>query len=364
MPFDPISFPGLKLRNRLWVAPMTTYSSHEDGSISEAEIGYLARRAAGGFGAVVTAACYVHKSGHAFPGQWSCSRDEDLPSLRAAANAIQNGGAAAILQIHHGGRQAPSRLCGRPLSASAIPAERPNAETPHAMSEPEIAEIVDAFGQATRRAVEAGYDGVEIHGANTYLLQQFVSPHSNRREDAWGQDRLMFPLAVVDACLSAAPEGFPVGYRFSPEESETPGIRFADTLRLVDALTTRSLSFLHVSLRDYRAGSLNGEFEEPILARLARYLRGRTPLVGVGGIWTRAECAEAISMGADAVAVGRAALVDPEWPGSIALTGLPARRLFPRTDAASLLTLPQGLVDRINGAPGWLETETEEEHSA
>lgn len=359
MPFDPISFLNLRLRNRLWVAPMTTYSSHDDGSVSDAEIAYLARRAAAGYGAIVTAACYVQKSGHAFPGQWSCSGDGDLPSLRAAALAIQSGGAAAILQIHHGGRQSPSRLCGRPISASAIPAERPNAETPNAMTESEIQETVTAFGEATRRAVEAGFDGVEIHGANTYLLQQFVSPHSNRRDDAWGEDRLKFPLAVVDSCIRSAPEGFAIGYRLSPEESETPGIRFPDTLRLVDALSTRNLSYLHVSLRDYRAPSIVADFEEPVLARLARYLRGRLPLVAAGCIWTRADAEEAISMGADAVAVGRAALVDPEWPRSIAESGQPATRLFRRANAATRLTLPKGLIDRIVGAPGWLEMEPE-----
>jgi 2,4-dienoyl-CoA reductase-like NADH-dependent reductase (Old Yellow Enzyme family) len=416
MLFDPVHIPGLRLRNRLVLAPMTTYSSGEDGAISDAELAYLERRARGGFGMVITAACYVHKSGHAFPGQWGCSRDEGLPSLRSAAAAIKAGGAAAALQLHHGGRQAPSRLCGRPLSASAIPAERPGAETPAAMTEAEILETVEAFADATRRAVEAGFDAVEIHGANTYLLQQFVSPHSNRREDAWGRDRLKFPLAVVDACLSAAPQGFPVGYRFSPEELETPGIRVADTLRLMDALTTRPLAWLHASLRDFRAPSLHGACDEPVLTRLARRLggsgvppdsahsgahsagdldpaqmdagcasggldaprstgdseaafdrpvrertvltaprlRGRCPLIGVGSVWTRAEAEEAMALGAGLVAVGRAALVDPEWPASILRDGQPARRLLPAADAEALLTLPPGLVERLRRAPGWV----------
>ena len=188
---------GLTLKNRLVVAPMTTYSSYEDGTVRETEPPYLRRRAEGGFGLVMTAACYIHPTGQAFDGQWGCERDDRHPSLKSMADAIHEGGAAAFLQIHHGGRMCPSRLCGRVLSASAVPATRPGAETPEAMSEDEIWTMIEGYAQAARRAVEAGYDGVEIHGANTYLIQQFVSPHSNRRDDEWGQDRLKFSREVT-----------------------------------------------------------------------------------------------------------------------------------------------------------------------
>ncbi|MBE0643830.1 MAG: NADH-dependent flavin oxidoreductase, partial [Bacteroidetes bacterium] len=193
---------GLTLSNRITVAPMTTWSSHQDGTIHPDEIAYLRRRSRGP-ALVMTAACYVQPEGHAFDGQWSCHSDAMLPSLRSAADAIHDEGALAVLQIHHGGRMCPASLLGHaPLSASAVPAERPGADIPRAMTEEEILACIDAFADATRRAIAAGYDGVEIHGANTYLLQQFFSPHSNRRDDAWGgtlEKRMRFPLAVARA---------------------------------------------------------------------------------------------------------------------------------------------------------------------
>ncbi len=357
----PLRLPtGLVLKNRLVVAPMTTYSSHADGTIRDTELDYLRVRAEGGFGSVMTAACYVHKSGHAFDGQWACSSDDYLASMRAAADAIHAGGAAAILQIHHGGRQCPSRLCGRtPMSASAVPAERANAETPEAMTEPEIEEIVAAFAAAAERAQRAGYDGVEIHGANTYLLQQFVSPHSNRREDAWGKDRLRFPLAVTKAVLHAVGVGYAVGYRFSPEEAETPGIRIEHTEALTDALLEMPLSWLHLSLRQYRQGSSHDAYEGPTLSRLHARIAGRMPFISVGAVQTLADAEAALETGSELVAIGRAAITEPQWP-RVAFGGGAPRLAVPRHSGAETLTLPEGLAAKIYGVPGWFDVEEDE----
>jgi 2,4-dienoyl-CoA reductase-like NADH-dependent reductase (Old Yellow Enzyme family) len=341
------------------LAPMTTYSSDERGLVRDDELAYLRRRSEDGFGAVVTAACYVHPGGHAFDGQWGCDGDDKLPSLRAAAEAIRAGGAAGILQIHHGGRQCPSRLCGgQPVSASDVPSDRPNAERPRPLTPAEIEASIRSFADAAVRAQAAGFDGVEIHGANTYLLQQFVSPHSNRRDDEWGQDRLRFPLRVADAVLEAVGPGFVVGYRFSPEELETPGIRWPDTERLVDALLERPLSWLHVSLREYGQGSLHSDFEEPVIARLARQIEGRMPLVGVGAVLTREDAEAALALGADMVAVGRAAVSDPEWVTK-ARRGEAPRTAVPARDAATRCVIPRGLARKIYATPGWFEVEEE-----
>ncbi len=352
-PLSPIELPfGLKLRNRFVVAPMTTYSSQEDGNISPDELPYLARRAQGGFGMVMTAACAVHPRGKAFDGQWACWSDEFLGSLSAVALAIKARGAAAVLQIHHGGRQCPSRLCGgTPLSASAIPAERPNAETPTAMTEGEIEETIAAFAQAAARAQRAGFDGVEIHGANTYLLQQFVSPHSNRRDDKWGQDRLKFPLAVTDAVLAAVP-GYPVGYRFSPEELETPGIRLEQTETLLNELCMRSLAWLHVSLREFRQESAHGSISGPILTHLHHVVSGRIPFIGVGGVRNMAAAQECLGIGCDLVAVGRGAIYEPYFP-----TAANPRTKIPADGAAEKLILPKALATKIYNTPGWFEVE-------
>jgi 2,4-dienoyl-CoA reductase-like NADH-dependent reductase (Old Yellow Enzyme family) len=347
---------GLTLRNRLLVAPMTTYSSYEDGTIREDELDYLERRARGGFGAITTAACYVHPTGHAFDGQWGCESDQRLDSLVSARRAIQRGGAAAILQIHHGGRQCPGRHCGgRPVAPSEVAAERPNAELPRALDAAEVEQMVEAFGRAAHLAKKAGYDGVEIHGANTYLIQQFVSPHSNRRMDDWC-DPLRFPLAVTDAVLAATGPGFSVGYRFSPEESETPGIRLDLTFQLLDALVTRPLDYLHISLGDYRQPSLHDPDGPPVIGRVLAHLRGRMPLIGVGSVLSAEDAEAVLQTGADLVAIGRAAVSEPEWP-QVALVGGAPRWAIPSEGAAETLTIPAGLERKIYAVPGWFDVE-------
>lgn len=355
-PFASFQLGSLSLRNRLVLAPMTTYASNPDGRIRADELTYLRQRAADGFGLVMTAACYVHPSGHAFWGQWSCASDDMLPSLKSAARAIRDGGSKSVLQIHHGGRQCPSAILGHSAWApSPIPSERPNAETPREMTEAEILDIIESFGSAAARAKRAGFDAVEIHGANTYLLQQFVSPHSNRRTDRWGLDRLLFPRSVVESVRSHVGPDYPVGYRFSPEEIETPGIRWADTAALIEMLCGQGLAWLHVSLRDFRMSSLNGEFEEPTLARMRMAIAGRTSLIGVGAVKCRQDAEEALQH-CDLIAVGRASITDPHFVDKIRQWETP-NLLVPREGAAEKLTIPQGLADKIYATEGWFPLE-------
>jgi 2,4-dienoyl-CoA reductase-like NADH-dependent reductase (Old Yellow Enzyme family) len=344
------------MANRLVVAPMTTYSSLPDGMIADGEIPYLRRRAEGGFGMVMTAACCVHPSGHAFDGQWSCSDDRFLPSLARAAEAIHAGGSLACLQIHHGGRMCPGRLCGgKAVSASAVPPDRPGAEVPRALESDEIEEIIAAFGDAARRAVEAGFDAVEIHGANTYLIQQFVSPHSNRREDEWGRDRLLFPRRIVEAVLDQAGGRSAVGYRFSPEEKEEPGIRWEHTAALIEMLCGTDIDFLHASLWDFRMKGLDGSWPEATLERIARTSADRKPLMAAGGIRQREDAEEAMALGAGFLAIGRAALSQPDWPRAARL-GL-TRTSIPKAGAAELFTWPKGLEEKAYTAANWFEIE-------
>lgn len=338
------------------LAPMVTFSSLPNGEISPDEIPYLEARARGGFDWIITGACCVHPGGWAFQGQWQCSDARYVPSLRSAAEAIHRGGSQAILQIHHGGRQAPSSLCGQPVSASAIPSDRPNAETPRALTVDEIEEIVEAFVAAARRAEEAGFDGVEIHGANGYLLQQFVSPHSNRREDAYGSDRCKFSEEVATRVLEALGGRLVVGYRFSPEELETPGIRMPDTLALLDRLAPLGLDYVHASLDRFDRPSLHDDRSAPILRQVSDHLNGQVPLVVAGEVRTWTDCDRALSLGAHSVAIGRMGILNPDWPIR-ARSGQELRTALPREGAQERLTLPKGLADKAAQVPAWFAVE-------
>ena len=352
---SPISLNNLELKNGFIVAPMTTYSSLDNGIISPNELPYLARRAQGGFGAIMTAACYVHPSGKAFTGQWGCDNDDKLDSLSQVAKAIQENGAKAILQIHHGGRQCPPALAGGEcISASAIAAENPKAIIPREMTDDEIERTIQDFAQAARRAKQSGFDGVEIHGANTYLIQQFVSPHCNRRTDKWNADDLLFPKRLVETVLAEVGPKFPVGYRFSPEEPETPGIRLETTKRLLNELCNFPLSFLHISLRSYDQVSIHEEGTEPTLKQIHQHLAGRLPLFGVGSIRSAEDVTKSLSLGANALAIGRGAICDVDWVTHYQ-NGEPIRSTLSKIDFPEAYILPAGLAKRIAEVPGWFD---------
>lgn len=312
---------GIQLKNRIVMAPMTNFSSNPDGTVSDAEVRYYERRSTG-VGMVITACTYVTRNGKGFHGEFGGDSDEMIPSLRRLASAIKEKGAKAILQIFHGGRQVPPELVdGDVVSASAVPSEGAAKPVPRALTETEIESIIRDFGETTRRAIEAGYDGVEIHGANGYLIQQFFSPHSNRRNDRWGgtlEKRLTFPLAVVDevkkVVVEYAKEPFLVGYRFSPEEAETPGITMADTLALIDSLAEKDLDYLHVSLQDFKSTPKRGvEDTRSRLEIIQERVGDRVPVIGVGSIYSANDALKALETGVPLIALGRELIIDPEW---------------------------------------------------
>ncbi|WP_189068595.1 NADH-dependent flavin oxidoreductase [Deinococcus radiotolerans] len=356
--FEPYTFrSGVQVRNRLALAPMTTTSADPDDNVSAAELDYIARRSAG-VGLVITAVAYVTPGGKGFPGQFGAEHDGRLDSLRALAGRIKAAGARAVLQIFHAGHNAPPELVGGDVtSASDVPSTQAHrAHVPvRALSSDEVAAIVRDFGHATRRAIDAGFDGVEIHGANGYLIQQFVSAHSNRREDQWGgtpEKRLAFPLAIIDEVQRAraqAPQPFLIGYRFSPEEPQDQGLTMHDTFALLDALRERHLDYVHVSLHEYDATPRRGgDPDRTRLQQIAEHL-GDTPLIGVGNIWTPADAQRALDLGATFVALGRALLLDPEWVQKVqAGRANDLRTTFTPADRDAL-TLPEPMWGVLTG---------------
>ncbi|KOR78435.1 NADH-dependent flavin oxidoreductase [Bacillus sp. FJAT-21352] len=351
----------LEVKNRLVMAPMTNFSSNPDGTVTEAEVNYYERRSSG-VGMVITACTYVTANGKGFHGEFGGDQDELIPSLSRLASAIKAKGAKAILQIFHGGREVPPELVnGDVVSASNIPSEGEGKAVPRPLSEKEIESIILDFGETTRRAIEAGFDGVEIHGANGYLLQQFFSPHSNRREDKWGgslEKRLTFPLAVVDevkkAVANHAKDPFIVGYRFSPEEPETPGITMDDTLALIDGLVTKDLDYLHVSLMDFWSKTRRGaDVDRPRIEIIKERIGDKVPLIGVGSIYTADDAIKALQSGVPLIALGREIIIDPDWVQKVE-QGREAEIVTKiNKENQQQLDIPDPLWQAIIHSPGW-----------
>ncbi|AZU60565.1 NADH-dependent flavin oxidoreductase [Neobacillus mesonae] len=350
-----------QLKNRMVMAPMTNFSSHPDGTVSDSEVDYYVRRSKG-VGMVVTACTYVTPNGKGFLGEFGGDHDGMIPSLKRLASSIKEQGAKAVLQIFHGGRECPPELVpnGETVSASAVASEG-SENTPRALTESEVNDIIKAFGETTLRAIKAGFDGVEIHGANGYLIQQFFSPHSNRREDRFGgslQKRLTFPLAIVDevqkVVRTSAKEPFIVGYRFSPEEQSTPGITMTDTLELVDALSDKELDYLHVSLMDFWSAPRRGvENTKLRIEYLLEKINGRVPLIGVGSIHTADEAINALNTGVEMVALGRELIMEPDWVQKV-LDGKESEIVttLSKKDKDQLV-IPDPLWQAIIHTPGW-----------
>jgi|GEM_PF-2946689 len=284
--FEPLELPrsGLRLANRLVMAPMPTFGAAADGSVGQAELAYYRRRAAGGVAAIVTAGCAVADDGLAHPGQWRCDDDRFGDSLSRAAETIQQAGARAILQLEHAGG-------------------------PALLNEEEAARLLDCFRQAARRAREAGFDGVALHGGHGELLQQFFSQKTNGRPWRFGgqgaAERGRFPRqAVLEAC-----EGFqgPCWYRLPPEEPG--GIRLEQILDLAAALAQAGAEALEIGAKRYDAAST---------AALARHLQGsRAVVIAVGGISRPEQARQALADGCSLVGLGRVLLAAPDWPARI-----------------------------------------------
>ncbi|HWO96631.1 MAG TPA: NADH-dependent flavin oxidoreductase [Bacillus sp. (in: firmicutes)] len=358
---------GIELKNRIVMAPMTNFSSNPDGTVSDEEIQYYVRRSKG-VGMVITACTYVTANGKGFHGEFAGDSDEMIPSLRRLATAIKEQGAKAILQMFHGGRMCPPELVpnGELVSASAVPAEQGAPASsegiiPRALSGSEVEAIIRDFGETTRRAIEAGFDGVEIHGANGYLIQQFFSPHSNRREDKWGgslEKRMAFPLAVVDEVKKVvaehAKESFIVGYRFSPEEPETPGITMADTLALVDALADKNLDYLHASLMDFWSTPRRGvDDTRPRIELIQEQAGDRVPIIGVGSIYTADDALKALQSGVPLIALGRELIIDPDWVEKVEQGKESEIVTKLNKDHQQQLVIPDPLWQAIINTPGW-----------
>ncbi|HHK5573699.1 TPA: NADH-dependent flavin oxidoreductase [Neisseria cinerea] len=307
---------GVTIKNRLVVAPMTHFGSQADGLISDQERTFLKNRAVD-MGLFITAATLVQKDGKAFHGQPEATGEHCLDSLKETAQILQQQGAKAILQIHHGGAKAMDDLLDGldKISASASESEHAREATAE-----EVEALIASYAQAADLALRAGFDGVEIHGANGYLIQQFYSAQSNRRNDQWGgslENRMRFPLAVIDAVVAVREKhrcnDFIIGYRFSPEEPGDDGLTMNETGALIDALVQKPLQYLHVSLWEFdKKIRRGGDTAQTRMQFIHERINGKLPLIGVGNLFTADQILAAYETGwAEFIALGKTVMINP-----------------------------------------------------
>lgn len=310
--FQPLTFArGPAMKNRFMMAPLTNKQSRPDGVLTEDEINWLALRAKGGFGLVMTAAAHVQAAGQGFAGQLGIFGDQHLPGLSRMADALRAGGAVSAVQLHHAGDRAPKELVAQPVSASD------NLETGvRGLSTGEVERLRDDFIAAAVRAQTAGFDGAEIHGAHGYIITQFLSAESNRREDRYGGDaenrsRLLFE--IIDGVRAAAGPNFQLGLRISPERF---GVELAEAIAMAERLLAEDqLDYLDLSLWDVFKEPAEAAFQgRTLMSYFAELPRGRTRIGAAGKVMTPDTAQAVIDAGCDYVSLGKAAILHHDYP--------------------------------------------------
>ena len=265
---SPIKIKSLELANRVVMPPMGTNLGNPDGTVSEANLAYIKRRARGGAGLIITEITSVHPSGSALPNELGAYEDRFIPGLKKIADAVHAAGSKVALQLHHAGRESLYLLQeGKAIAPSAI-RSLVFGLTPREITREEIQEIIAAFGSAAARAREAGFDAIEVHGAHGYLLTQFLSALSNKRTDEYGGsliNRSRFMIEVLQEVRRKVGEDFPISLRLSVEECIKDGYTFEDIKPILSDLVKAGADILHASLGTHGspAGITSAPFEYP-----------------------------------------------------------------------------------------------------
>jgi len=312
----------MTLKNRVVMPPMCTDYATIGGAVTDRLIEYYTTRARGGVGLIDVEFAYVHPAGKVFEHMLGIYDDKLMPGLRRLTGSVHQGGAKIIIQIAHGGRRGHSDITGlTPVAPSPIP--RLNGETPKELSLAEIEDLIQAFILAAARARKAGFDGVMIHLAHAYLLQQFLSPFSNARTDRYGGDlegRARFPLEIVKGVRRELGDDYPVTCRLCGDEFLKGGFDLAQSIQVAKMLEANGVNAIEVSAGAHETGQVITAPPYYPMGFLSPLSEGIKKAVGipvgiVGRIHTPDTAEQLLEQGkADLIAVGRGLIADPEWP--------------------------------------------------
>ncbi|HWU90621.1 MAG TPA: NADH:flavin oxidoreductase/NADH oxidase family protein [Kofleriaceae bacterium] len=349
---SPLVLPsGATLGNRLAKAAMSeVLADPETNAPTDELVRVYERWAKSGAGLLITGHVIVDPEGLGEPGNVVIVDDRHRAGLRRWAEAAQAHGARLWMQLNHAGRQAPKRLTRQPVAPSAVPMKGMGGmfAKPRALEDGEISAIVERFGVAAAVAKDAGFAGVQIHGAHGYLISQFLSPRTNLRDDAWGGDparRSRFLLEIVRAIRAAVGPAFPIGVKLNSADFQRGGFTIEESMDVARALEQAGIDLLEVSGGNYESPAMGGSGEmleeqrassrdrEAYFLVYARQIRTVTklPIMLTGGMRSRAVMEEAIASGAvDVIGMARPMTHTPE---------LPARLLDGTLDAAPVVKI-------------------------
>ncbi len=309
---DPLTFAhGPAWANRFALAPLTNWQSNDDGTLHDDEYHWLVRRAEGGFGLTMTCAAHVSQGGQAFPGQLAVWDDRFLPGLARLADGLRTAGSVSSIQLQHGGRRADPDLTGR---ANVAPWDDPERNT-RALTTGEVQEVVEDFVAAAVRAEQAGFDGVEVHGAHGYLIGQFLDGRHNQRTDGYGgslDHRSRMLVEILTGIRHRTGPDFQVGLRLTPERN---GILLSEARTVAaEVLASGLLDYLDMSLWD----AFKEPYEEehggrPLIDFFTDLPRGTTRLGVAGKIADAAGARECLDRGADFVSIGTGAILHHDF---------------------------------------------------
>jgi 2,4-dienoyl-CoA reductase-like NADH-dependent reductase (Old Yellow Enzyme family) len=303
---------GPAMKNRFMLAPLTNTQSHEDGVLSDEEFHWLTMRAKGGFGLTMTCAAHVQEIGKGFPGQLGIWSDDHLDGLTRLADEIGKQASVSIVQLHHAGNRSPAEVIG---TTPVCPSD--DEETgARGLSHNEVKELITDFIDAAVRAEQAGFDGVELHGAHGYILCQFFAEPTNHRDDEYGgslENRYRILFEIIAGIRERCRGDFMLGVRLSPERF---GLHLPEVTEIAQQLMNeKQLDFLDMSLWDVNKEPGNPEFKgRSLMSYFTELERGETRLGVAGMIRTPADAEATLAAGADWIMLGRAAILHHDFP--------------------------------------------------
>jgi 2,4-dienoyl-CoA reductase-like NADH-dependent reductase (Old Yellow Enzyme family)/thioredoxin reductase len=351
--FSPITIKSMELSNRAVMPPMGTNLS-KNSMMTDENLAYISRMAKGGAGLIITEIACVHPSGSIGGGHLGIYDDSFIPGLKKMAQAVHDAGTKTALQLHHAGRESIELLLkGEAIGPSAVPS-LVYRQTPKEMTLEDIKMVIKAFGQAAIRAQEAGFDAIEIHGAHGYLLTQFLSAISNKREDEYGgsfQNRAKFMIDVVTEVRKSVGNDFPISLRISADEFIKTGYTVDDVLTILPDLESAGVDILHASVGTHGSPggvtSASPEYEPGWNVPSAKIIKeaANIPVIAVGRFTDPALADEIIGKGdADFVAFGRQQLADPDY--------LLKAKEGRTQDIRKCIACNQGCIERLMLEPG------------